>query len=116
MPTEPISGLPGFTQGATSKAPTDDKAMAEYPLLMQCLLPIWKDGKCVRQSGGLRIRLVGGYFLASLHCPTEGVEATLTTDTLSDLLLQLENSLKLDQLRWFPDFERQKKTRNVRID
>lgn len=116
MPSDPLAGLPPFAQESLQKAPSDSEGLRLYPTLMQCLMPVWKDGKCLRQSGGLRLRIVGGYYLLTIHCPTEGVEATLTAETLVDMLAQLEQSLQLHQLRWFPDFERQKKTRSVKLD
>lgn len=107
------SALPVF---ALRQLPTDDVLLASCPLTAEILWPKWKDGKCLRQSGSVRVRLVGGYYLITLHCPTEGVEATLTTDTLVDPLGQLEVALRNDTLVWLPDFERQKKTRQVRVD
>lgn len=116
MPPDTQAAVPGFATAMLTQSPADDAARSAYPLLMQCLLPIWRDGKCVRQSGSIRVRITGSYYLVSVSCPTEGVEATLTTETIIDIPLQLEDSLKLNKLQWVPDYERVKSTRKVRID
>lgn len=116
MPPETQPAVPGFATAMLTQSPADEAARAQYPLLMQCLLPIWKESKCLRQAGSIRVRLVGSYYMVSINCPTEGVEATLTAESIIDLPLQLENALQLNRLQWIPDYERVKGTRKVRID
>ena len=108
---EPLDLLKGRAQ-----VPQDAAAEDEWPTLMAVLLPVWKEGKCRRQAGSLRLRIVGGYFLVTVHCPTEGMECTMTTDTLVNLLPQLETFLQSGASEWIPDFETLKKTRRVRVD
>ena len=101
---------------ASQLSPSDAKGEEQWPTLMECLLPIWKDGKCKRQSGHLRIRLTGSWFVATLSCPTEGMETSVSSDTLSGLLDALEAKLRSPECQWTPDWESVKKTRQVRID
>jgi hypothetical protein len=98
------------------QAPNDQAGVAKWPVLTELLFPVWKDGKCVRQSGDMKIRLVGGYYLLTLHCPTEQLETTLTAETLVDALDALETLLASGKAVWMPDWNATKKTRQVTID
>lgn len=93
------------------QCPADDAGLDAFPTLTQCLFPIWKDSKCVRISGGVRIRLVGGYYLVTVSCPSEGLETTLTTPTLVGLLEALEAHVRNPATIWTPTFEEQKRAR-----
>lgn len=107
----PISVL-----AVSRQAPDDDALATACPTLYKCLVPIWKEGKCKRQSGSLRVRLIGGYYQVTLSCPTEGVETSLVTDTLVGIEGQLESRLRDPSCIWTPDFAAQKKSRQVRIE
>jgi hypothetical protein len=98
------------------QAPQDPGAKAKWPTLTELLDPVWTDGKCMRQSGSLRIRLVGGYYLVTLACPTEGLETTMTTDTLVDAFDALEAMLVSGKALWMPDWNVVKKSRQAKID
>jgi len=108
------SALPAAAM--SRQQPTDDNAVQNWPTLMSCLYPIWVDGKCKRQSGSLKIRLVGGYYVVTLSCPTEGMEASLTTDTLVDLFDALEARVSDPACVWTPDFAAVKRTRQIKIE
>lgn len=94
-----------------NKAPDDNEGRAAYPTLHWCLSPQWKEGKCVRQAGELRVKVVGGYYLVSVRCVTEARETTLTTDTLVSMCEQLERHLTAPTTIWFPDWAASKKAR-----
>lgn len=98
------------------QAPDDAQAVEVWPTLLGCLLPVWVDGKCKRQAGSLRVRLIGGYYQVTLHCPTEGLETSLVVETLVGLLDALERRLNDPGCVWTPDFDSIKKTRQVRIE
>lgn len=97
--------------GVSTQCPTDAEAVKRWPNLVACLYPLWREGKCIRQAGGLRIRLVGCYYQATLSCPTEGVETDLVVETLVDLLDALERLLASHKAVWRPDFYHTKKSR-----
>lgn len=98
------------------QAPEDALLEEQCPILYSCLQPVWTEGKCKRQSGALRIRLVGGYYQVTLACPTEGLETSLVTATLVDVTKQLEERLNDPACIWTPDFAVQKKARQAKID
>lgn len=97
------------------RAPTDADLEASCPTLHRCLSPIWKDGKCVRQSGSLKVRLIGGYYQMTLSCPTEGVETSITLESLVGCLEALDERLQSPGCVWTPDFVEQKKARQARV-
>lgn len=103
-------------ESLNSLVPQDAKGAELYPNLMDCLMPRWVDGQCVRQSGSLRMRIVGSWFLLSLTCPTEGVETSVTLDTVVKALEALEKTIASGKAVWTPTFERQKKAGQARID
>lgn len=98
------------------QAPDDNLLKAKCPTLHQLLMPIWIDGKCKRQSASLRVRLVGGYYMVTLSCPTEGLETNVVTDSLVGLIELLEAKVSDPGCIWTPDFAAIKKTRQVRIE
>lgn len=98
------------------QSPDDAELEKQAPTLYSCLQPLWKEGKCKRASGSIRVRLVGGYYQITLSCPTEGLETSMVTDTLVDVIGQLEKRLNDPACIWTPDFSEQKKSRQVKID
>lgn len=99
-----------------NRAPADNALLETCPSTCTVLFPVWDDSKCMRQSAVIKIRIVGGYYLVSIQCPTERVEATLTVETLVGLEGQIEAAINADKLVWLPDWESQKKTRQVVVD
>jgi hypothetical protein len=101
--------------GVSTLVPDDQEAVKAWPNLMQCILPQWKEGKCTRQAGTLRLKVTGAWFILTLSCPTEGVEAELTTHTLVGILDALEEILRNGKAVWKPTWDAVKKTRQVRV-
>jgi hypothetical protein len=91
--------------------PEDAQGVEKHPFLTDLLFPRFKDGKCVRQAGRLTLKIVGGYYVVTVACPTESVQTTLVFRTLEALLDQVEQSVQLSTIVWLPDFEKQKKDR-----
>lgn len=107
--------VPGPLANLSTLVPCDDKARERYPNVWACLMPHWSEGKCTRQSGTLRVRIVGSWFEVTLSCPTEGVETTLSTETLVNLLEQLEKLLASGRAIWKPDWSSTKKARQAKV-
>jgi hypothetical protein len=99
--------------GVNNRSPSDPEAVKRWPTLTSLLNPVWKDAECVRQSGYLRMRLVGGYYLVTVVCPTEQLETTVTLDTLVDLNDSIESAVCNPRCVWLPTFEATKKSRQV---
>ena len=89
----------------------DPTALAECPTLYDVLRPRWKDGKCTRMGGSLSLRVVGGFYVGRLSCPTEQVTATICLTTLATLTADLERAVQSNSIVWLPDYESQKKAR-----
>lgn len=97
------------------EGPTDDVARERWPTLAPCLWPVWRDEKCVRQAGSLKLTIAGDHYFLKLSCPTEGVECLLITTTLVDILDQMEQLLQSGRAVWIPDYETTKRARQARI-
>lgn len=104
-----------LVKAAQNLSPTDETSKDTWPTLYELLRPIWKDGKCLRQAATIKLRLAGPYYLVTLSCPTEGLEATLTTDTLVCLFDQMEEFLASAACPWMPDWQQAKKSRQARL-
>jgi hypothetical protein len=111
----PNGVVPLPLQGLTTLLPQDDASSTRWPNVWACLMPHWSEGKCTRQSGGIRVKLVGSWFVCTLSCPTEGLECDLTTATLVDLLDQLEAILSNGTAVWRPDWSTMKKARQAKV-
>jgi hypothetical protein len=96
--------------------PQDDAAKKAWPTMWACLTPVWRAGKCTRQSGKMSIRLSGSWFILTISCPTEGLQASVGSESLSSLFDALEAKLRDPACQWEPDWESTKKTRQVRVD
>ena len=103
--------VPPTLLGDSNRAPADQEGREKFPTLHWCLSPIWKDGKCVRQAGEVKMRVVGGYYLVTVRCVSEQRETTMTTDTLVGLCEQLERHLTAPGTIWFPDWSATKRSR-----
>src|SRR5579872_6129642 len=101
--------MPPTLNADPNKAPADTEGREKYPTLHWCLSPIWKDGKCVRAAGELKLKVVGGYYLVTVRLVSEARETTLTTETLVSLADQLENHLTRPSTIWFPDWTAKKR-------
>jgi hypothetical protein len=100
---------------ARTKVLADPATHERWPKLLSCLLPHWDGDKCTRQAGSLRVRLVGGYYLVTLSCPTEGLDTTVTVDSLTVAWDQLEEALANGRAVWLPDWSTTKKARQAKV-
>jgi hypothetical protein len=91
--------------------PEDATSLAKWPMLCNLLWPRHRDGKCVREAGRIVLKVVGGYYVVSVACPTEQVQTQLVFETLDGLLDQLEIRVHESTCVWLPDFESQKRAR-----
>src|ERR1700687_821026 len=89
----------------------DPAALEGCPTLYDLLRPRWKDGKCTRMGGSLSLRVVGGFYVVRLSCPTEQVTATVCLTSLANLSADLEAAVQSNSVVWLPDYESQKKAR-----
>lgn len=106
---------PAALNGQGLQAPSDSTGAAAYPNLFACLVPTWEDGKCLRQSGSVRLKLVGGDDAVTLTCPTEQLETTMVTDTLVNLVGLLESHVANGASIWTPTWEVAKKARQAKM-
>jgi hypothetical protein len=93
------------------RAPEDDAAAAKWPNLLALLTPLFDEGKCKRLAGRLTIKILGGYYVVSIACPTEKLQTTAVLRSVVDLFDQLEQHVTSGLCVWLPDFESQKKAR-----
>jgi hypothetical protein len=109
-------GVPDNTRPAvfgkqTTLVPEDDAGEKALPNVLDCLLPRWKDGRCVRESGRIGVRVVGCYFVCTLTCPSEGLECSVSSLSIVGLIEALEKVAADPNTVWTPTFAAQKKAR-----
>jgi hypothetical protein len=93
------------------RAPDDDQAAAKWPNLFALMNPIFTEEKCKRLAGRLTLKIIGGYYIVSIACPTEKLQTTAILTTMVDLFDQLEQHVTEGRCVWLPDFESQKRAR-----
>jgi hypothetical protein len=93
------------------RALDDPEGLEQCPTLIELLSPRWKDDKCTRLGGSLALRVVGGFYVVKIACPSEEVQATFTLTTLANLEAHLEESVRSSSIVWLPDYESQKRAR-----
>ena len=89
----------------------DPEGELACPTLSQLLLPRFKEGKCTRLGGSLSLRVVGGFFVVRIACPTEQCQTTFTLTSLSQLTERLEAAVQSTSTVWLPDYDSQKRAR-----
>lgn len=98
--------------GKVGLSPHDDEAVKAYPVLMSLLLPRHNATKrLTREAGGLTVKIDGSVYRISVTCPTEGLQCVLVTDSLIDLLGQLELALAGPSVAWTPTYDSKKRSR-----
>ena len=108
---KPKSSPVSILADRNSLIPQDGQGAKLFPTLMELLLPKWVDGKCVRQSGRLSMRIVGPYFVFTVSCPTEGLETSVTLASIVEALEAIERHCVDPGAIWTPTFDRQKQAR-----
>jgi hypothetical protein len=89
--------------------PQDAAAQDAYPVLLDLLLPRYRDGVLVRQSSSLRLRQHGSVWAVTIACPTECLECTVLAESLCDVLAAVEKVLSSGRAVWVPGYSRAKK-------
>ena len=104
-----LNGVPAVPGLQATLVPEDSAGEEQLPYLLDCLLPRYKDGKCVRKAGSVSISLEGCYFMAKLVCPSEGRQCSVLSLSLVGLLERLNETAGEPKTPWFPTWERKKK-------
>jgi hypothetical protein len=89
----------------------DPEGLDQCPTLLDLLSPRFKEDKCTRLGGSLSLRVVGGFYVVRIACPSEQVQATFTLTTLANLETHLEECVRSSSVVWLPDYDSQKKAR-----
>jgi hypothetical protein len=102
--------LPVFLR-TQSLVPQDSDGEETYPVLSQCLMPRWRDGRCIRESGRIGIRIVGSYYMATVTCPSEGLECSVSCSSIIGLMDRIEQAVASPDTVWTPTYGAQKRAR-----
>ena len=98
--------------GKVGLSPHDSQGHHDYPTLMQLLQPRYDDERqLTREPGSIRVSIDGSLYRISLECPTEGVQTMFATDTISEMLLQLEEHCNSSKSVWTPTWNAKKRAR-----
>jgi hypothetical protein len=100
--------------GRVGLCPHDDQAQHDYPTLCQLLMPRYDaDRQLTREAGSFRLFLEGSMFVVRFECPTEQVMTLMSTTTLGDLLLQLEDHLSSTTAVWTATWTAKQRSRRA---
>lgn len=96
--------------GKVGLSPHDEEANALFPTLMQVLLPRYNRKKqLTREAGSISVRVDGSLFRCTIYAPTDGVQTTYDTDTLVNLLEQLEEHVSNPKTSWSLTYDKKRK-------
>lgn len=99
-------------KGKVQLVPHDEDASSEYPVLMSVLLPRYRgDGKLTREPGVLSVRIDGAVFRITVVCPTEGLQATVETPRIMEILTTIELAVSSPACVWVPTWDSKKRAR-----
>jgi hypothetical protein len=106
--------IPDALKDVNGLLPQDADAAERWFNIVQCLLPIWHEGRIVRKQGSLRLRPNGSYWHLTLSCPGEGKECSIEVSSLLEAFDALETVLREGKANWRPDWDSQKKVAKVK--
>jgi hypothetical protein len=96
--------------GKVGLSPHDDHAVQAFPTLMSLLLPRYDDRKrLTREPGIITLRVDGSLYRITLVCPTDGYQTLLETDTVVEILEQLELHVTSGKATWVPTWDSKKR-------
>lgn len=97
--------------GKVGLCPHDDNAAKAFPTLMCLLMPSYNERKqLTREPGVITVRVDGSLYRITLVCPTDGVQTVLETDTVVEVLEQLELHVTSQRATWVPTWDSKKRT------
>lgn len=82
--------------------PHDDEGDKRYPMISDLLRPLYDGNVCTREPASISIRVEGSCYKVSVYAPWEGVQTSVTLDTLIDLMGKLEKFLSSGKTPWSP--------------
>lgn len=91
--------------------PCDIEGKQLYPTLTDLLTPRFKDGVLTRLGSKLSIRVDGSCYVVVVDCPTEGVQAVVSLETLHTMLEEIERYVSSGRAVWSMNYESRKKAR-----
>jgi hypothetical protein len=91
---------------AVSAKLDDPSGSSAFPVLSECLLPVYDGLLWKRQAGKLSISVEGAHWRVNLQCPTEGLQMTFVCETLVGVLEALEAFLASGRAVWTPGWNK----------
>jgi hypothetical protein len=97
-----------FLRDAALARLDDAAALMKYPILMDCLMPVYEKNTLTRQAGKLTISPEGAHWRVKLDCPTECLSLVFVAESLVELLEGLEAKLASGTAVWSPGWKKNK--------
>lgn len=97
-----------FLRDAALARLDDSAALMKYPILMDCLMPVYEKSILTRQGGKLTITPEGAHWRVKLDCPTEALALVFVHESLVDVLDALEAKLASGTAVWSPGWKKNK--------
>ena len=97
-----------FLRDAVNARLSDTVGVERYPVLMECLLPVFEGNKLVRSAGRVTIAAEGAHWRVKLDCPTEILSTTMAAASLAEIMDALELYLSSGAAVWSPGWKKSK--------
>jgi len=105
---KPAIHVSKFLRDAVAARLDDEAATMKFPILCECLLPVF-DGPClIRQPGKLTIYAEGAHWRLKLDCPTEGLALSYACPSIVECIEALEGHLASGNAIWSPGWKKSK--------
>ena len=105
---KPTISVSKFLRDAAMARLDDAAASMNFPILMECLMPIYEGPTLIRQAGKLTVSPEGAHWRVKLDCPTEILTLTFCTESLVGCLDALEKHLGSGNVIWSPGWKKNK--------
>lgn len=88
----------------------DAEFRQQYPRLALLLLPMFREGKLIRQEANLRVKAIGSLWGLSVDLPSEKLVGTYSVESLVALVDQLEEITSTNRWNWQQSWAEKKKS------
>jgi hypothetical protein len=95
-----------FLKDAVNARLHDEAGMMKYPIIMECMLPVFEGSKLIRAPGKLTLQPEGAHWRVKLDCPTEVLSLTFAAQSLADCFDDLERHLASGSAIWSPGWKK----------
>lgn len=108
--SEPIGDvIPDFLRDAVQARWDDPLCRERWPSIHSCLSPVFEGATLRRQSGSIRIKIVGPNLIVTLTNPSEILDLDFVVTSLTAAFDEIEIAIKAGNFHAKPSWQKNKK-------